>query len=159
MSQFDELLREWSPVLARLAGLLIVVLIAPLVGLAAWKKIYPHTPLVVALAVPSLLTIALLFEPRLLIPVLLMDAAVFGVSLADLFRLTGRYRYRGGTNPIAMIALVVAVLPVIPGFLRAATTPGGVVPNPTLFDHLYTYAWFVTFFLSGLIYLALMKRS
>ncbi len=24
-------------------------------------------------------------------------------------------------------------------------TPGGAVPNPTFFDHLYTYAWFVTF--------------
>jgi len=94
VSQFDELLREWSPLLARLAGLLIVVLIAPLVGLAAWKKIYPHTPLVVALAVPSLLTIALLFEPRLLIPVLLMDAAVFAVSLTDLFTLPGRKAFQ-----------------------------------------------------------------
>ena len=41
---------------------------------------------------------------------------------------------------------------------RAATTPGGVVPNPTFFDQLYTYAWFVTFTLSGAIYLALMRR-
>jgi len=58
-----------------------------------------------------------------------------------------------------MIALVVAILPVIPGFVRAATTPGGVVPNPTLFDHLYTYAWFVTFALSAAIYLLLMRQS
>ena len=57
-----------------------------------------------------------------------------------------------------MIALVVAILPVVPGFVRAAMTPGGVVPNPTLFDHLYTYAWFVTFALSAAIYLALMRR-
>ena len=33
-------------------------------------------------------------------------------------------------------------------------TPGGVVPNPNFFDHLYTYAWFVTFALSAAIYLA-----
>jgi NCS1 family nucleobase:cation symporter-1 len=58
-----------------------------------------------------------------------------------------------------MIALVVAVLPVIPGFVRAATTPGGVVPDPTLFDHLYTYAWFVTFALSAVLYLLLMRRD
>ena len=38
-------------------------------------------------------------------------------------------------------------------------TPGGVVPNPTLFDHLYTYAWFVTFGLSAAIYLLLMRRN
>ena len=44
-----------------------------------------------------------------------------------------------------MAALVIAVLPVVPGFLRAATTPGGQVADPTLFDTLYTYAWFVTF--------------
>ena len=81
------------------------------------------------------------------------------LSLPDLFKLDGRYSYRGGTNTVAMIALVVAILPVIPGFLRAATTPGGVVPNPTPFDHFYTYAWFVTFALSAAIYLLLMRQS
>ena len=58
-----------------------------------------------------------------------------------------------------MIALAVAILPVVPGFVRAAMTPGGVVPNPSLFDHLYTYAWFVTFGLSAVIYLLLMGRN
>jgi NCS1 family nucleobase:cation symporter-1 len=56
-----------------------------------------------------------------------------------------------------MIALVVAILPVVPGFARAAITPGGVVPDPTLFDHIYTYAWFVTFTISAVIYLMLMR--
>jgi uncharacterized protein (DUF58 family) len=94
VSQFDDLLREWGPALARLAGLLVVVLIAPLVALASWKKIYPHTPLLVALAVPTLLTLALLFEPRLLVPVLIIDAAVFVVSLADLFTLPGKKAFQ-----------------------------------------------------------------
>ena len=80
------------------------------------------------------------------------------LSLPDLFKLNGQYSYGGGTNRIAIVALVVAILPVVPGFIRAAATPGGVVPNPSLFDHLYTYAWFVTFFLSAAIYLGLMKR-
>jgi NCS1 family nucleobase:cation symporter-1 len=62
-------------------------------------------------------------------------------------------------NAKAMIALVASILPVIPGFARAAITPGGVVASPTFFDHLYTYAWFVTFALSALIYLALMGRE
>jgi NCS1 family nucleobase:cation symporter-1 len=81
------------------------------------------------------------------------------LSLPDLFKLDGRYSYSGGVNAKAMIALVVSILPVIPGFLRAAMTPGGVVPNPTFFDHWYTYAWFVTFTLSAIIYLALMGRD
>jgi NCS1 family nucleobase:cation symporter-1 len=81
------------------------------------------------------------------------------LSVADLFALDGRYRYTNGVNRRAMIALGLAILPVVPGFLRAAATPGGQVANPTVFDSLYTYAWFVTFALSAAIYLALMKRS
>jgi len=50
-------------------------------------------------------------------------------------------------------------MPVLPGFVRAATTPGGQVADPTFFDALYTYAWFVTFALSAIIYLALMRGA
>ncbi|MDB4952324.1 MAG: pucI [Gemmatimonadetes bacterium] len=78
------------------------------------------------------------------------------LDLADLFREDGRYAYSGGWNPRAIAALVIAVLPVVPGFIRAATTPGGQVANPGIFDTLYTYAWFVTFILSFGLYLALM---
>ena len=81
------------------------------------------------------------------------------LSLPDLFRVHGAYTYRNGINPAAMIALVVAVLPVVPGFIHAATTPGGNVANPGFLDHLYQYAWFVTFGLSFVIYLALMRRD
>ncbi len=81
------------------------------------------------------------------------------LSLPDLFRLEGAYTYRGGVNPRAMIALVVAVLPVVPGFLHAATTPGGSVAVPTFLDQLYQYAWFVTFGLSFVIYLGLMNEQ
>ncbi len=77
------------------------------------------------------------------------------LSLPDLFDLNGRYAYEGGVNRRAMIALVLAILPVVPGFVRAATTPGGQVPDPGLFDGLYTYAWFVTFALSSVLYLVL----
>lgn len=81
------------------------------------------------------------------------------LSLPDLFKIDGRYSYGGGINGAALVALICAILPVIPGFARAATTPGGVVTDPTLFDHIYTYAWFVTFGLSAAIYLALMRRN
>ena len=58
----------------------------------------------------------------------------------------------------AVGALVMAVAPVVPGFLRAATTPGGQVADPGWFDALYTYAWFVTFGVSFLLYLLTARR-
>ncbi len=77
----------------------------------------------------------------------------------DLFRERGAYTYAGGFNPRAIVALVLAILPVVPGFLRAATTPGGTVADPGVFDRLYAYAWFVTFALSFIIYLLLMRGA
>ena len=78
------------------------------------------------------------------------------LDVAALFQLDGEYRYRRGVNPCAIIALVIGILPVLPGFLRAVSTPGGMVANPGVTDHLYQYAWFVTFSLSFLVYLKLM---
>ena len=52
------------------------------------------------------------------------------LDLKDLFSVEGRYTYSGGINWRAITALVLAVLPVIPGFIRASTTPGGQVANP-----------------------------
>jgi nucleobase:cation symporter-1, NCS1 family len=81
------------------------------------------------------------------------------LDLKDLFSLEGRYTYSNGVNWRAIAALVLAVLPVFPGFLRAATTPGGRVAIPNVFDTLYTYAWFVTFALSFVFYLILMRGT
>ena len=80
------------------------------------------------------------------------------LSLPDLFKVNGAYTYSGGWNMAAMLALVLAVLPVVPGFVRAAATPGGNVASPGFLDQLYRYAWFVTFGLSFVIYLVLMRR-
>jgi NCS1 family nucleobase:cation symporter-1 len=77
----------------------------------------------------------------------------------DLFREQGVYTYSHGVNPRAIVALVLGILPVVPGFVRAVSTPGGSIASPTLLDQLYSYAWFVTFFLSSLIYYALMRGS
>jgi NCS1 family nucleobase:cation symporter-1 len=94
--------------------------------------------------------------------ILIADYWVFRrqkLVLNDLFREQGSYTYLAGVNPRAVAALVIAALPVIPGFLRAATTPGGAVADPDLFDRLYSYAWFVTFGLSFVAYLALMRSA
>jgi NCS1 family nucleobase:cation symporter-1 len=80
------------------------------------------------------------------------------LSLPDLFREQGAYTYRNGVNPRAIAALVLSVLPVVPGFVRAVMTPGGTVADPNFFDRIYAYAWFVTFVLSFIIYLVLMRQ-
>jgi nucleobase:cation symporter-1, NCS1 family len=77
-------------------------------------------------------------------------------DLDGLFRMNGPYKYMGGFNPAAIVALVIAVIPNVPGFLHAA---GLVESVPPIFDSIYTYAWFVGFFLAGAIYLAAMKLS
>jgi NCS1 family nucleobase:cation symporter-1 len=81
------------------------------------------------------------------------------LAVNDLFRVHGRYSYSNGFNPRAVVALALSVAPVVPGFIRAVTTPGGVVANPSFVDRLYSYAWFVTFALSFVIYLLLMRRD
>ncbi len=81
------------------------------------------------------------------------------LNLAGLFATNGPYSYSKGFNPRAILALILSVAPVVPGFIRAATTPGGQVARPDLWDTLYTYAWFVTFALGFGIYYVLMKSK
>jgi len=78
------------------------------------------------------------------------------LSLRELFNPNGIYRYSSGINWRAMVALFVAIAPCVPGFIRAATTPGGQVADPNFLDILYTYAWFITFALGFLLYAVLM---
>lgn len=79
------------------------------------------------------------------------------LDLADLYKHDGRYAYTGGWNLRAIIAVFAGVLPVVPGFLSAATTPGftGAFENPNLFETLYTYGLFFTFLVAGATYLVL----
>jgi NCS1 family nucleobase:cation symporter-1 len=74
---------------------------------------------------------------------------------ADLYNREGRYVYSGGYNWKAIIAVLIGVIPVVPGFFNAATTPGGIVENPTFLDTLYTYGLFFTFTVAAVAYLLL----
>jgi NCS1 family nucleobase:cation symporter-1 len=56
---------------------------------------------------------------------------------------------------MALIALVVGVLPNLPGFLHVA---GTLDSQPTFFLSIYSYAWFVGLFISGAVYLLLMRN-
>ena len=77
------------------------------------------------------------------------------LDLADLYNPEGRYAYTNGWNWRAIIAVFIGVVPVVPGFLKAATTPGGIIEDPTIIDRLYTYGLFFTFFVAGISYLAM----
>ena len=81
------------------------------------------------------------------------------LDVDDLYRPEGRYRFSGGYNIPALVAVLVAVLPVIPGFLNAATTEGGVVADPTFLDELYRYGIFVTFGLAAAVYFGLTRMG
>ncbi len=81
------------------------------------------------------------------------------LNLEGLFEPKGPYSYWKGFNWRAVIALFLAIAPVVPGFIHAASTRGGQVANPTFLDHLYTYAWFVTFALGFGIYYVLTRGS
>ncbi|MDQ3859343.1 MAG: NCS1 family nucleobase:cation symporter-1 [Actinomycetota bacterium] len=71
----------------------------------------------------------------------------------------GRYWYSSGFNWRAIAAVVVAVAPVVPGFIEAATTEGGVVPNPDLLDRFYTYGFGFTFAVAAILYFVLMRAT
>jgi NCS1 family nucleobase:cation symporter-1 len=79
------------------------------------------------------------------------------LSLRDLYKYDGRYSYSGGWNWRAIAAVLIGVVPVLPGFLKAATTPNftGVFDNPSFIEGLYNYGLFFTFFVAGLAYLLL----
>jgi NCS1 family nucleobase:cation symporter-1 len=78
------------------------------------------------------------------------------LDLEGLYRHQGPYTYRGGVNPVAIIAFALAVLPNIPGFLHAAGALESVAP---IWDTLYTYAWFLGFGLAALLYLVGTKLT
>ncbi len=79
------------------------------------------------------------------------------LDLAELYKMDGKYSYSSGWNLRAIAAVFIGVIPVLPGFFKAATTPGfaGVFENPTFIESLYNYGLFFTFGVSALAYLAL----
>jgi nucleobase:cation symporter-1, NCS1 family len=75
------------------------------------------------------------------------------LDLAGLYRRTGPYWYSAGFNPIALIALAAGMAPCVPGFVGVAAG----VKVPAFWSDLYGYAWFVSFGVSFVVYIVLMK--
>ena len=80
------------------------------------------------------------------------------LNVNDLYRHDGQYGFKNGFNSKAIIALLLGILPNVPGFL---VTIKLVSPDivPAWITNLYHYAWFVGFFVSGILYILLMRRT
>ncbi len=80
------------------------------------------------------------------------------LDVPDLYKHSGRYGFKNGYNVSAIIALLLGIVPNVPGFLLTVglISPGTV---PLFVSNLYHYAWFVGFFVSGIIYILLMRKS
>ncbi|HNP97404.1 MAG TPA: NCS1 family nucleobase:cation symporter-1 [Bacteroidia bacterium] len=78
--------------------------------------------------------------------------------LDHLYKIKGNYTYRNGYNTAAILALIIGILPNVPGFLTTIKVMdiGTVWPWVA---KLYNYAWFVGFFVSGLVYYLSMKNK
>lgn len=75
------------------------------------------------------------------------------LDVRELYEKNGSYWYAGGVNGVAMIALVLGVAPVIPGFLGTIKA----VEVAPFWISLYHYAWFISFGISFAAYRILMK--
>jgi len=76
----------------------------------------------------------------------------------DLYLPQGVYSYRSGFNPAAIIALILGIVPNIPGFLGTVKAVDPASVGPFLMS-LYNYAWFVGFGVAFSLYFALMRKS
>ena len=80
------------------------------------------------------------------------------LDVAALYRIDGEYRFTNGVSLVALIALIVGVLPSLPGFLVNLKLLSA-ERVPASLAHLYNYAWFIGFALAFTVYLALRKLA
>src|SRR5436190_4707209 len=74
----------------------------------------------------------------------------------DLYKHKGQYSFNNGFNRYAIIALLAGILPNVPGFLLQIKLVSSTA-FPGWISNLYNYAWFVGFFVSGILYILLMR--
>ncbi len=75
----------------------------------------------------------------------------------QLYKHKGLYTFSNGFNSAAVTALIAGIFPNIPGFLTTIK----VIPLDAVslwVSHLYNYAWFVGFFVAGIVYYFMMKK-
>ena len=80
------------------------------------------------------------------------------LQLSELYKANGFYSFTNGVNASAIIALLLGILPNVPGFLVQVKLLSE-TSMPSWIIHLYSYAWFVGFFVSGISYWLMMRRG
>ena len=80
------------------------------------------------------------------------------LQLNELYASVGQYTFLKGYNPIAIFALLIGILPNVPGFLLNVNIVTKETFCPWVAD-IYNYAWFVGFAVSGLFYYFFMKKN
>jgi NCS1 family nucleobase:cation symporter-1 len=75
------------------------------------------------------------------------------LDLAGLYRKDGPYWYASGFNPVGIVALLAGIAPCVPGFLATVD----LVDVPAVWKEMYSYAWFIGFGVSFVVYTGLMK--
>ncbi|KAG2487231.1 hypothetical protein HYH03_014203 [Edaphochlamys debaryana] len=96
---------------------------------------------------------------------------VIGIVMSDYFLIRNRqldidslytrgdksiYWYKGGWNTAALWAILIGVLPTLPGFLATIGVLSGL---PAIFGQLYDLAWFVGVAVSSVVYCLLMRGA
>ncbi len=78
------------------------------------------------------------------------------LDLPALYRRADSYEFNGGWNPVALVALMLGIVPNIPGFLAAA---GLLESVPMVLSRIYDNAWFVGAIVSALCYYVGMRKQ
>ncbi len=79
------------------------------------------------------------------------------LDVNDLYQESGVYSYQNGVNVAAVIALLLGVLPNVPGFLVQIKAMDSTA-MPDFIVGLYHYAWFLGLFIAGITYFLLMRN-
>ncbi|MDQ6814611.1 MAG: NCS1 family nucleobase:cation symporter-1 [Bacteroidota bacterium] len=80
------------------------------------------------------------------------------LDVKELYALKGRYTFSNGFNAKAIVALLLGIIPNVPGFL---TTVNLINKDavPLWVSNIYHYAWFAGFIVSGLVYYAMSRTG
>jgi NCS1 family nucleobase:cation symporter-1 len=80
------------------------------------------------------------------------------LNTTELYRHKGEYSFSNGINYKAIVALLLGILPNVPGFMTTIKLISADAV-PAWVAGLYNYAWFVGFFVSGISYIIMTKKK
>jgi NCS1 family nucleobase:cation symporter-1 len=77
------------------------------------------------------------------------------LKVDDLYLPDGAYSFRSGINWKAVLAVLIGIIPNVPGFLSHVSA--GSIGVPGIFNEIYTYAWFVSLLIAGAVHWILSR--